>query len=431
LASQLRFEGPELEDLLERVRRECGADAHIIAANRVRKGGVGGFFAKEGFEVVVELPNGARPPSQERESFPRRQSARVPASVLDLADEVSDDEADQVIDLSEQPARVSTESQDFGSMLAHLTRELDREDEEMPLPPRPAPTREQAPRRDAGANAAAAPAAATVTLPEEELPVSPREHYRRVTPAPDPEPQYQAQAAVAPPVAPAVAPYVAPQPVAPIAPQLPAGPARPDPRLAALGLPLELVPSVSAQMDLRTALWQRLSQLPPPPMLPRTPGVTIAVVGIGTAPIALARRLADELDIQPENIVLATPEPVSELSHPDEAEVFRRSCRRRSQPTVIACSIGAGRAQLGWAHRMLDRLEPTITWAVVEASCKPEDIGHRIGLLGGVDVIALTGIADTISPAAVLQLGIPVGRLGATPATPAAWSDLLMERLDR
>ena len=80
---------------------------------------------------------------------------------------------------------------------------------------------------------------------------------------------------------------------------------------------------------------------------------------------------------------------------------------------------------------MLDRLEPTITWAVVEASCKPEDIGHRIALLGGVDVIALTGIADTISPAAVLQLGIPVGRLGATPATPAAWSDLLMERLER
>ncbi len=129
--------------------------------------------------------------------------------------------------------------------------------------------------------------------------------------------------------------------------------------------------------------------------------------------------------------MLATPEAMSELSHPDQAEAFRLSCRRRSEPTIVACSIGAGRAQLGWAHRMLDRLEPTITWAVVEASCKSDDIAHRLKLLGGVDVLALTGVADTVSPAAVLSLGIPVGRIGSTYATPAAWADLLMERLER
>ena len=64
---------------------------------------------------------------------------------------------------------------------------------------------------------------------------------------------------------------------------------------------------------------------------------------------------------------------------------------------------------------MLDKLEPTITWAVVEASCKPEDIGHRVALLGGVDVLAITGIADTVSPAAILALDIPVGRIGSNP----------------
>ena len=80
---------------------------------------------------------------------------------------------------------------------------------------------------------------------------------------------------------------------------------------------------------------------------------------------------------------------------------------------------------------MLDRLEPTITWAVIEASCKPEDIAHRVDLLGGVDVLAVTGVADTVSPAAILGLNIPVGRVGAQHATPAAWADLLMERLER
>jgi hypothetical protein len=204
-----------------------------------------------------------------------------------------------------------------------------------------------------------------------------------------------------------------------------------DARLLALGLPMELAPSTAVTGDLRTALCQRLAQLPPPPVLPRTTGVVIAIVGIGTAPIALARRLADELDIDPDHVLLATPEAMSDVSHPEEAEAFRRSCRRRAEPTIVACSIGSGRAQLGWAHRILDRLEPTITWAVVDASCKAEDVGHRITLLGGVDVIAITGIADTVSPAAILGLGIAVGRIGSNPATPAVWADLLMERLAR
>ena len=54
MASQQQFEGPVLEDLLERVRAEVGPDARIVAANRIRKGGVGGFFARQAFEVLVE-----------------------------------------------------------------------------------------------------------------------------------------------------------------------------------------------------------------------------------------------------------------------------------------------------------------------------------------------------------------------------------------
>ena len=48
-----------LEELLERVRTEVGPDARIVAANRVRKGGVGGFFAKQAFEVLVEADDTA------------------------------------------------------------------------------------------------------------------------------------------------------------------------------------------------------------------------------------------------------------------------------------------------------------------------------------------------------------------------------------
>ncbi len=395
MASQLRFEGPELEELLDRVRKDVGSDANIVAANRIRKGGIGGFFAREGFEVLVDVSDESRLPKQPQPK------ARRPQSVLDLVDEMNASEREQVIDLSDTPS-VSTETPDFGSLLAKLSRELDEEEAGMPMP--------------------------------DAKPVSPRAHYRRVTESlPPPAPPLDEEPAVID-VAPQFS-QPAHEPIPIIEPSSYVLTPTPLPaletRLAGLGLPNEMIPSNNAQSDVRTALVQRLAQLPPPPMLPRTPGVVIAVVGIGTAPIALARRLADEMDIVAEHIVLATPEPVSELSNPDEAETFRRGCRRRLEPTIVACSIGAGRAQLGWAHRMLDKLEPTVTWAVVEASCKPEDIYHRVSLLGGADVLALTGIADTVSPAAILRLNVPVGRIGPTPATPAAWADLLMERLER
>jgi hypothetical protein len=284
-------------------------------------------------------------------------------------------------------------------MLANLTRELDDEEASMPNT-----TLDTNPVDGTTLN---------------DGPISPSAHYRRVTADPTVTP--------AAPTFPAAGVIPTAAPHAPGSVFVPPG----DARLLALGLPAELAPSTAVTGDLRTALCQRLAQLPPPPLLPRTTGVVIAIVGIGTAPIALARRLADELDIDPQHVLLATPEAMSDVSHPEEAEAFRRSCRRRAEPTIVACSIGSGRAQLGWAHRILDRLEPTITWAVVDASIKAEDVGHRISLLGGVDVIAMTGIADTISPAAILGLNIPIGRIGSNPATPAVWADLLLERLER
>ena len=50
----LKFDGPRLEELLERVQAELGSDVTIVEANRTRRGGVAGFFAKEWFEVVVD-----------------------------------------------------------------------------------------------------------------------------------------------------------------------------------------------------------------------------------------------------------------------------------------------------------------------------------------------------------------------------------------
>jgi len=151
LASQLRFEGGELEELLERVRAEVGPDARIVAANRIRQGGVAGFFAREGYEVVVDLTGpdagtgGTRAGRARRRSRAANATASAPvpapapavpanATVLDLVEEVNGIEREQVIDLSEPVSTtVSTERTDFGTMLANLTRELDEEEASMPI----------------------------------------------------------------------------------------------------------------------------------------------------------------------------------------------------------------------------------------------------------------------------------------------------------
>ncbi len=61
------YSGPELGALLAQVRNELGEDATIHEANKVRIGGVGGFFAKESFEItaseIVSLPEDSQPAS--------------------------------------------------------------------------------------------------------------------------------------------------------------------------------------------------------------------------------------------------------------------------------------------------------------------------------------------------------------------------------
>jgi hypothetical protein len=81
------------------------------------------------------------------------------------------------------------------------------------------------------------------------------------------------------------------------------------------------------------------------------------------------------------------------------------------------------------ARAFLSALGPVTTYGVVEATRKAHDVGAWTRALGGVQALALTGVEETADPAAVLQLGIPVGRLGSRPATPAAWAALLVDRV--
>src|SRR5450631_2292234 len=52
----LLLEGDDLEELLMKAQTEGGPNARIMRADKFRHGGIWGFFARERFEVAVEIP---------------------------------------------------------------------------------------------------------------------------------------------------------------------------------------------------------------------------------------------------------------------------------------------------------------------------------------------------------------------------------------
>ncbi len=501
MSNQRRFEGTNLEALLEEVRSTLGNDAHIVAANRVRKGGVGGFFAREHFEVIAAEPEATidlRPPV--RLGRNRRDSARTPAdrgrsvprSVLDLVEERNEEERlVRAIDLGE-----------IDAIQAIDTADIDWNDRVDPAPPA----------------AADATWAASRDVPIDALPVDVAPHVRyepaepaepaRPVPVAEPalDPQYDAprvsteserfaqilerlahstehrnEAAgyVPTPSAPGAAPAVdvqqpeaasappaaaasrvvslvdaerellarPPRTVAPPAPATASAPAhtarhdveetieRPEQKLVRLGLPARFVPRGMAGSALRTALVESLDRLPRATELPKTKGVVVAIVGIGARPVLLGRSVSEELGLDPDEVVVATQTEIDgvpawlQITEPEAADERRRSWRRRDHLTFVAISQPSLTAAAPWAGDMLDRLEPTQLWGLASAGWKPEDVDAWSRRLGGFDMLALDRLVDTVSPASMLSLGLPIGRLDADAATPERWADELLARI--
>ncbi len=469
MASQLAFEGPVLQDLLDRVRAEIGPDAKIIAANRVRKGGVGGFFAREAYEVLVEPPETetesigeavgqdvvaadvvpvaaaplpapvaavvtpapvARPALSAAEEQARSEARH--ATILELADAVSEFERNDVIDLVEE-RNLSTQSREFAQVLDRVSRSIDATTDEASAPPAPAAPVDQQPDRAPGSEIdireSQREAAAQVAVAPPEAPAPP------APPAPAPSPDLDLNrddAEEEREIAPIVPPSARSARAAVAAPAEVID--RYETRLQRLGLPARLIPRGVPQHQLKGALVESLTRLPPAPGVPNALGVVIAVVGTASTPVLLARELAGDLGLDPDDVVLATREQLGfgipawlQMSDPATAQERGRSWRRRTRPTIVACSMPLDGVR--WAREMLDNLEPTMTWAIVDAGAKREDIVHRVDALGGVDVLALDGLDNTVSPASVLELGIPVARLEHEHASPLTWTELFLERM--
>ncbi|TFD80763.1 hypothetical protein [Cryobacterium fucosi] len=106
------LEGATLEELKARILSEHGADARIVAAERVTVGGIRGFFAKRHFELTVEVPERRRRAAHARLDLQARLGI---AALLDDADA-----AEARLQAGPQPT-LSTDSDDFAYLMDELT----------------------------------------------------------------------------------------------------------------------------------------------------------------------------------------------------------------------------------------------------------------------------------------------------------------------
>jgi hypothetical protein len=173
-----RCEGANLESVLEEVRARFGDTVTIVEANRLRKGGVGGFFAKERYEVVVDIVDDEEPdgPTELPAEYGMQATEDFCDRLLSMADGVSD--------LEPPASTLSTERPTFNAVLDSITRHMEADGPELLEPPgrrlfmrrsstAPAASHEPPAASPLGGAAASAPVAPTPTPAVAAPPASP------------------------------------------------------------------------------------------------------------------------------------------------------------------------------------------------------------------------------------------------------------------
>lgn len=403
MSEQLRREGPELEPLLASLHAEHGADMRIVSAEKVRAGGVLGFFARQTFAVVIETSRGGLPPVEAPDPAPPPPAA-APALDFDSSGLL----LARVEEVNAQEAPVRVGGPDFADVLAELMAAEDYR----PLAAAPEPE----------------PDAVTPDLTRR-LAVFPR--VERPVPGAPPEP-------------------IPPEPTdgaddadADDVPALDTLPERAAAAPAELEGATEPVPaSVDSATHGRTQVTARPASVSTRPR----PGEVVAVVGdaavVEGQVAALLRCWLLELPHHGSDGstgAAGTPPPSAvavavidgrrrELSGLPGVRGLRLLRAAQAAPVVVVVPV-AGRGPLGAgalqdAVETLAALRPDRIVAVVDATRKDEDVRAWLDSLPGVDALAVHGAQDSTSPWSVLAHGLPVLCLDGRPATADRWAAL-------
>lgn len=432
MPTRLLLEGSDLSELMGQVRAEFGPAARIVRAERVRTGGLAGFFARERYELTIDVPDAPAAPApslRARRAALAAQSGTPGLSGMDALLAAAD-AADGAPALEpapsrpgpEDPPRVSTGEAAFADLLDQM-RELSG------LPAEERVVEVAAADDEPGGYDRAG------RLRSGAAPVEPT--------APDAgDPAARSFA----PLTPADA-----RPTAPARESDPARPAAPGPvtraHLADLGVPEHLLTVVG---DGPVQLSRLLAAVPSAPALPRDPGSVLVVVGLPEDALRVAELLvlrhtgggtvvrAGDLDPSAGRRTTSAArttvelEAARRLATPAAAARWRSQLDPHAELTVVAVGVTAGRNRESAAADLILALDPTQVWAVADARSKPRDCTRWLAAVGAgrrVDALAVTGLFDTSEPGTVLGLPVPVAWIDGVPASRMAWAAALGEHL--
>ena len=425
-----QFEGRTAEEAVARARKALG-DSDALRCWKTRKGGVGGFFAREVFVASLTPPPGSETTRGKGSQKPARSTGerRAPRSVSDGSAR-SHDAASAGLP---QPGG-SAEPEDHLSGLVEATAD------QLSLRSLaiPAGAFDQV-LAEAEAALARLPAVSEPERPDHQ-PVLPTDVQAELegsakgengaqppdghAPAPQPDErdlavaadrQKRAAKAKARPKAPG------PKSVATVpSTERSRGPRLPDlkPGLRSLGVPSSyLPPGRRPSLDL---LADAMATLPSASALPTGPGAVVAVVGCGDDLLRTVDLVAGELSLGTRDVL----QPGQDAGSLGRQIARRRSSGRRS---VLAVHAEPGRLLGQNARSCLEHAAPDYVLAALDAGRKRADVEHLVGELPTVDALALWGLAGTRTPGELLGV-TPILFVDGETGSPLSWTLYLAGR---
>jgi hypothetical protein len=458
----LQFEGRTAEEAVGRARAALG-ESSALRCWKTRRGGVGGFFAREVFVASLTPPPGSeakrrrasraepggatahlggvaapgatlgplgapegldewdRPPNWI--SPDPRDESRIPEDLLSGLVEATSDH----VSLRSLPIPDDA----FDQVLAEAEAALAR-DPEGAAAPDPTPPSASTPRPEASGQPPASDDEESLTAPgrRERAPAAGSSSPE----GPAPAKKAPAKAEKAPPAKRKKAPVARPVPST--------APARrtrsvrvPDlrPGLRALGVPAAYVPrGARPSLD---QLAGALEGLPVAPALPTRGGAVVAVLGSGKDLARTVDLVATELALGQHDVLWCGGEVGASAGQPADhvggefARTERQIARRRANGRVSLVALPAepgtplGRA----ARRLLERATPDYVLAGISAHYKRADVVHFVGEARHVDALALWDLSGTRTPGELLGV-FPIAFADGEASSSLGWT-LALARL--
>jgi hypothetical protein len=460
-----QFEGRTAEEAVARARAALG-DSGALRCWKTRRGGVGGFFAKEVFVAGLTLPPGSGTtrgkasrlqPGQKRggpdsaraaDAAPQAGTTSVsavgpvPQGMEDTSAGPEDHLSRLVESTSDQVSlgSLAIPAAAFDEVLAEAQAALLREQEgngsAIPhTPAHPAPQAGAAEGRGVSERQRALPDDG-----EAEDPPNRRDAIAPRRPAPD----NGERPASARPVKKTTRPKVKAERRSP-APRSSTAtthgqrgrPARmPElrPGLRRLGVPDEYMPR--GQRPSLDQLASVMGTLPVPRPLPTRAGALVAVVGSGRDLDRTVDLVTAELLLGQREVLRWGGSPGAALVRPADAmsaegRRLRRQIARRQasgRTALLAVEAGPGMPHEPEVRGLLQQAAPDYVLAAIGATCKRVDVQHWIDGLPGVDALALWDLSGTRTPAELLG-ALPIAFVDGEPSSPLAWTLALAGRV--